>query len=219
VKVYELTLIYLLVGLGCAIALAARGGALGPRVLDASLALVLWPLIMPFALMRTSESRPTAPQSAVESAFLDAIRRAASTPLGRLLPDADTARALGARLRAAAARVAEIDALLAQPDFSLERAHARRAELSQGGDRQALDAVDSRIQNLARLRALRDRFSRELDAVAELLAQLRIQAEVVRLAGGLDDDTRERVADLLSRVEGLDAALGDDQVLPPAAHL
>ncbi|MEZ4266139.1 MAG: hypothetical protein R3F39_07155 [Myxococcota bacterium] len=215
-KLFELSLIYFLIGLGCALALAARGGAWGPRALDAGLALVLWPLIMPFALMRTSDSQPNTPVSAVESAFLDAIRRASSTPLGKLLPDAETARALGARLRGAAARVADIDALLAQPDFSLELAQRRRDELAERGDRQALDAVDSRIQNLNRLRALRDRFARELDAVAELLAQLRIQAEVVRLAGGLDDDTRERVADLLARVEGLDAALADDSVLPAA---
>ncbi|MCB9785252.1 MAG: hypothetical protein H6744_01040 [Deltaproteobacteria bacterium] len=211
----ELAIIYLLVGLGCAVALASRAGALGPRAIDAGLALLLWPLIMPFALMRAREPAPDADVSAVESAFLDAVRRAAATPLGKLLPDAEVARALGVRLREAAARVADIDGLLAQPDFSLERAQRRRAELQRGGDRLALDAVEGRIQNLLRLSALRDRFARELDAVAELLAQLRTQAEVVRLSGGPDGDTRERVAELLARIEGLDAVLGDDPALPP----
>ena len=61
-----------------------------------------------------------------------------------------------------------------------------------------------RIQNVRRLRSLRDRFARELDEVGELITQLTTQAEVLRLAGGPDSEVRYVVRELLSRVEGLD---------------
>ena len=46
-----------------------------------------------------------------------------------------------------------------------------------------------------------------LSRTRDLVAQLRVQAEVVRLAGALEEDTRDLVAELLGRVEGLDAIL------------
>src|SRR5256885_471674 len=74
----------------------------------------------------------------------------------------------------------------------------------------ALAHTGVRVQNIRRLRLLRDRFVRELDEVRELLAQLTTQAEVVRLAGVADDSAASLVRELVYRVEGLDQVLDHD---------
>ena len=185
-RALELGALWVVVGVGCAAALLwrQRGGWL-----DAALLVPFWPLLLPFHLLAQSPAPPAAP--ARESAFLEALRRASGTPLASLLPSEATAKLLARRLRLAEERVAEIDRLLAQRDVSDERAPA------------------ARLRTIERIRALRERFARELDDVGELLVQLRLSAEVVRLAGATDDGTRELVANLVARVEGLDEALGE----------
>jgi hypothetical protein len=109
----------------------------------------------------------------------------------------------------AADKVREIDGLLERPEFDEGRASARVLELEREGSSSALGTAKSRVQNIRRLRHLRDRFARELVDVEELLAQLTTQAEVVRLAGVPDSETRDLVQEILSRVEGLDSLLDD----------
>ncbi len=195
--------------MGCAALVAVRPANLSQRVLDALLMAALWPVYGPFLLARWS-GIDEAPGGS-EVAFLAALRRAEGTPLAALLPDERTARLLARRLRVAAAKVAEIDALLRRPEFDEPEAVARLEELQgRGASDNARSTASIRIQNIRRLRSLRDRFSRELDEVGELLKQLTTQAEVVRLAGTPDADTRDLVQEILSRVEGLDHMLDDD---------
>ncbi len=205
----SLALLYALVGLGCAcVALARR------RFADALLLAALWPLVGPFLLLAQAPADLVAPDQH-EAAFLAALRRASGTPLASLLPDAATVRALADRLRVAAAKVTEIDALLARPDFDEAAAAARHAALAaRDASETALSAAAMRLQNIRRLRALQRRFTRELEEVGELLGQLTMQAEVVRLAGAPDASTAELVRELVCRVEGLDAVL-DDGPDPP----
>ena len=73
------------------------------------------------------------------------------------------------------------------------------------------------MQNIRRLRAIRDRYARELDEVGELLAQLTTQVEVVRLAGSADASAADLVRELLARVEGLDEMLDDTPASATAA--
>ena len=140
---------------------------------------------------------------------MDALARAEGTPLACLLPDRTAARSLAGRLDIASARVEEIDRLLEQPAFSAQAAEARHRELAAAGDEAAAATALSRAQNIGRLRRLRDQYARELDVVRELTAQLRIQAEVVRLLGEADDGSRDLVIELVSRVEGIDTMLDD----------
>lgn len=198
--------LYLLVGCACAVLAFTRGGL--ASLADAALLLLFWPLYGPFFLMRRQGTDGLPADK--EAAFLAAIRRASGTPLGRLLPDGATARALARRLRTAARKVRELDTLLLRPDFSESQAAARVAELDQPqSSPTALASASMRLHNIRRLRALRDRFARELDEVGELVAQLTAQAEVLRLDHGLDAHNEELVIELLSRVEGLDQIIDD----------
>lgn len=185
----ELLLVYGVVGVACAgtLLLAQRG-----RILDAFLLLGFWPLYGPFLIMGAI--------SPVDEADL----------LGKLLPGDDAHRALNERLALAQGRVKEIDALLQRPDFSVEQTEVRQKRLLDAGDDRAAASARARLDNIHRLVALRTRFSRELTEVDELLAQLRVQSEVVRLAGRVDDGTRDLVNEIMCRVEGLDAILADD---------
>jgi hypothetical protein len=202
VTLVTFTLAYLAVGVVGAIAVFVRRRKPGA----AALALVVWPLELPFAFARDE------PPAGREGAFLAALRRAAATPLGGVLPDEAAARALAQRLGHAAARVTEIDAVLARPEMSELGARNRLAELERrGATPGAIAAAGSRLDNLRRLRALRDRCAAELDEVGELIDQLTAQAELVRLSGELDPAGAELVRELVARVEGLDQLLREEE--------
>lgn len=213
-----LCILYGMAGAGCALARLASRTAPQGRAADACLLLVLWPLYGPFMLLRVG-STPGIHGSidAGEVAFLVALHKAGNTPLGGALPDPATARALAGRLRVAAAKVTEIDALLGRPEFSETEVKKRVDALrGRGASECAVATAAGRLQNIRRLRALRDRFANELDEIRELLMQLTTQAEVVRLAGApsmTEPSTTELVRELVSRVEGLDQMLDDDPQL------
>lgn len=224
-----LAALYLAVGAGCVVAywaalgrVATSAGRGRMAVADAVLLGLLWPLYGPFLLMRSDDDAPVdgpaARPEAREVAFLSALRRARQTPLGAVLPDEATARALAQRLRVAAAKVAEIDGLLAQPVFDEDDVRRRLDDLTaRAASEWAVATARMRLQNIHRLRALRHRFAAELDEVGELLVQLTTQAEVLRLAGPAapsasveaPGDVADLVRELVSRVEGLDQMLDD----------
>lgn len=205
-SVTVLAVMYGLVGTACAVARASFRMQPTGRLSDAALLLLCWPLFGPFLLLRLHGD--TAER---EVAFLVALRRAENTPLGAILPDASTARQLAARLRVAAGKVDEIDAILRRPEFDEDDALARLGALrARSASETATSTAALRVQNIRRLRSLRNRFANELDEISELLMQLSTQAEVVRLAGSADASSAELVRELLLRVEGLDAVLDDD---------
>ncbi len=181
--------LYLLVGAGLATHRVVRGEATS-KFGDAGLLLVFWPLYAPFLVQWQPEQ---APVPGVENEFLEALERASETPLGSLLPDRAQVRRLAEQLEAARLRADEIDALLLRPEFSEK------------------NAPMGRVRKIRYLRELGERTRRELDEIRELLAQLRVQAEVVRLAGDVDGTTRELTVDLLARIEGMDRVLTEEQ--------
>jgi hypothetical protein len=207
VTVGALAIGYLVVGAVAALAWLARRGA----VVDALLLVPIWPMYAPVLLLASGDRDG-------ERQLLRALGRAASTPLGSILPDAATGRALGRRLRAATARLRDIDAVLARPDFDAGAAQLRIAELTERGAPAGVVATaELRVQTIERVRGLRQRFAAELDEVRELVAQLVAQAELVRLAGSGDDAATELVHELVARVEGLDHLMetGGDLVCSP----
>lgn len=206
-KLLELVVLYLLIGGGCAVTAVAVRGWNGPQMLDAVMLVPLWPLYGPFLL---AQGAPSSSDGTASAELLRSLARARGTPMAAFLPDEAAGRALAQRVRSAGERIAEIDALLVQPEFSEVDALARADAFRVKDERVAAAALEQ-ARNIRRLRALRDRFSRELDQVAELLKQLRIQAEVVRLAGATDDGVRELVHELLARVEGLDEVMELDE--------
>lgn len=198
---------YLAIGVVAGVVVARTG-----QVVRAVIAIVLWPIEVPFALLADEPASPR------EAAFIAALRRAGATPLGAVLPDEAAARALAARLGIAAHRVAEIDAVLARPEMSEPAARARVAELHhRGATTGAIAAATSRLDNLRRLRRLRDRCAGELEEVGELIDQLTAAAELVRLSGAADPAGGELVRELVARVEGLDQLLRDEEAEDAAA--
>jgi hypothetical protein len=186
--VVELAVIYAAVGAVAGVVTRVRRA---PAV-DALLTAALWPIYGPFLLIGGG-----APVDDRERELLAALRRASATPLGAVLPDEAAGRALARRLRDAAARVRDIDAVLARPDFDVAAARRRAG-------------AALRVQTIERMRKLRDRCAAELDEVDELIAQLVTQAELVRLAGADDGAAAELVRELVARVEGLDALLATE---------
>lgn len=185
---------YLAVGAALALALAVARRRLSPA--DAVLVVGLWPMYAPLALARATEPRR-------EAELLAALARAKASPLAGVLPDAESARILGGRLREAGARLGELDALLARPDFDPAAAERRAAELAARGASAAAATAQLRVRTLGQLRALRERYRSELDEVGELIAQLVTQAELVRLQPAIAHSSGELVRELVARVEGL----------------
>jgi hypothetical protein len=176
----EALALYLLAGLACAVAVSASGR--GQDRGDLAMLVLLWPLYGPFVLALGGGHRLRA-----ERDLRRALRRLAGTPFARLLPDRTALRALSRSVRAAAARVREIDAVIA--------------------------TVEARSGNpaLAQLQAARARFAGHLDEVDALLARLLTQVEVLRLGGVADGPGEELVGELVTRVEALGEMLEDGQ--------
>jgi hypothetical protein len=164
---------------------------------DALLIVGLWPLYAPLSFARDGDRGR-------EDELLAALARAQASPLAAVLPDAETARVLGSRLREAGARLAELDEVLARPDFDPRAAEQRAAELTARGAIAAAATAGLRVKTLGQLRGLRERYHRELDEVGELIAQLVTQAELVRLQPAIAAASSELVRELVARVEGLD---------------
>ncbi|MEO7731568.1 MAG: hypothetical protein ABIY55_11390 [Kofleriaceae bacterium] len=185
---------YIAIGALVALAVAAikRRLTLG----DALLIVGLWPLYAPLSFARDGDRGR-------EDELLAALARAQASPLASILPDAETARILGSRLREATARLAELDEVLARPDFDPRAVEQRAAELAARGATAAAATAGLRVQTLGQLRSLRERYHRELDEVGELIAQLVTQAELVRLQPAIAEASGELVRELVARVEGL----------------
>lgn len=185
---------YLAIGVFAVLAVSALRGA--PKLGDALLTIVMWPLWAPLALARD-------PQDHREQELLGALARAQASPLAAVLPDAESARVLASRLREASQRLAELDDVLSRPDFDPATASLRARDLERRGALQAAATADLRVKTLGQLRTLRERYRSELEEVHELIAQLVTQAELVRLQPAAAQSSSELVRELVSRVEGL----------------
>lgn len=184
---------YVAIGAAAALVIAAAKRRLS--AVDALWIVGLWPLYAPLAW---SDAAP-----GPDGELLAALARAQASPLAAVLPDAETARILGGRLREAGARLTELDAVLARPDFDPVAVEQRATELAARGATSAAATAGLRVKTIGQLHALRERYRRELDEVRELIAQLVTQAELVRLQPAIAEASGELVRELVTRVEGL----------------
>ena len=198
--------LYFLVGVGHAFTAFARWR----RWADVGPLLLLWPLYAPLLFGGGGEGSTSPPihPSEDERALFDALDRAQQTSLKTLLPDRADREALAQRLREAKKMVSECEALLRDPAFDEAQAvrHLGDAESRESSDC-AVAAARSHVQNIARLRAMHARSSRELEDIGRLLIQLRVQAEIVRLSDGEADGVSDLLDELVHRIEGLDVVL------------
>lgn len=206
-RALELAVLYGVVGVGLATAAAvaarwAPGRLTAVTALDVLVLVPFWPLYGPLLFLGARDGAPRPPASSNALATL-----LADLPNGASASGGQRLETLAARVQEARAHLAEIERRLAQPELDRERASSRAEELERRGEPRAAAAARRRLASIDRLRAVRDRITRELTEVDELTLQLRVQAEVVRLSGSTADDTGELVQELLARVEGLEAIL------------
>ncbi|CAN5873294.1 hypothetical protein BH11MYX3_BH11MYX3_35620 [soil metagenome] len=192
-----------MLGLGyVAIGVMIAGGAVVLRrrisAADRLFLVVLWPLAAPLMFGgHREEADPVAAE------LVAALARAQASPLASVLPDAETARVLASRLREAGNRLADLEQVLARPDFDEAAATRRADDLAARGASGAAATAQLRVRTLGQLRALRVRYRGELDEVRELIAQLVAHAELVRLQPSIAHASSELVRELVTRVEGL----------------
>ena len=182
--------------IGIAVAIGAALAGRRPGAGDVLLLTAVWPLAGPMILFGDRER-------ADDHELVSALARASTSPLASILPDAETARVLGARLREASSRLTDLDTVLARPDFDPAAAQRRASELTARGASAAAATAQLRVRTLGQLRDLRERYRSELDEVRELIAQLVTQAELVRLQPSIAQASSELVRELVTRVEGL----------------
>lgn len=182
--------------IGVAVAIGAAIAGRRPTAGDVLLLTAVWPLAGPMILFGDRERSD-------DHELVSALARASTSPLASILPDAETARVLQARLREASARLADLEDVLARPDFDPAAAQHRASELTARGATAAAATAQLRVRTLGQLRELRERYRSELDEVRELMAQLVTQAELVRLQPSIAQASSELVRELVTRVEGL----------------
>jgi hypothetical protein len=113
----------------------------------------------------------------------------------------------------AASRHAELDALLRRDGFDDVAAASRVAELEQArASSRALATARLHLDNVRRLRAMRDRDARALEELADLIQALRTQLVLARFAGSSVEGVGGIVSEVWARVEGLGAAIDAHEI-------
>lgn len=211
----SLAVLYAVVGAGMAVYVFHRSvGATRTRVAHAALALPLWPLWAPIALFgREERERVTAhghrSLGRIEAALREGVEAARGSPLESLLSESSAER-MKAEVARAAAREAELSALLARAEFDVEAAERRVARLeTEGASPRALATARVHLENVRRLVHLADRDARALEDLAELAEALRTQLVLARYAGSSLEGIGGIVSEVWARVEGLGEAFED----------
>lgn len=202
----DLTLLYSIVGLGCAVVVYRKThGPTKKRLASAAVAIPLWPIWVPIALIDDAPPRSRASDRAarIETELTEAVRAAAGSPFEVLLPR-DAAEQIRAELDHALTRIAELDDVLAQPSLDIHAAEARVSELTQAGaSRRAIRTAVLHRDNVARIQALRDKHVRAIEELAELVGALRSQLVLARYAGSSPEGVGGIVSEMWARVESL----------------
>jgi chromosome segregation ATPase len=152
----------------------------------ASLHACFWPLFLP-VLLPTATTPPGTESSRIDTAeatLHDALQR-----LGRELGDPlslETARvrSLGTALRAAARRLAELDAVLSAPDHDVEALARELAALDARQDSKPVaDILRERLAHLSRLEALRAQARADLERALARAGELATRLTLLRYEG------------------------------------
>jgi hypothetical protein len=201
----DLALLYGVAGVGCAALVWRRTrGSPRRRMASAALALPLWPVWAPLALVPDPPRRTpaTGRVARIEAELAHALDAARGSPLSILLSH-EAADRIRREVRLAAARIDELDQVLALPGFDRTEADRRVDALTETGQPRALRTAVLHRDNVARLEALRDRHARVLEELGELVAALRSQLVLARYAGSSPEGVGGIVTELWARVESL----------------
>lgn len=213
----ETLLLYLVIGCAVAAANALLAGQARwhDRLFGFVAAALFWPILAPFILTKRRALPPLpgdgsleARISAAEARLLSSLGSLDGVAEDILTPEVERVRGLGEALRRMARRAAEMDALLATPELSRDRALAALAQLKAGDGDPRNRTVRARLANIERLEAMR---TETLEALEQALLEVeeigshtallkfadRPGEEVVRMIRGIADSV-EAVAEGLA---------------------
>ena len=215
-SLFDLIAIYAVVGAGCAVVMLRRSSDRPRhRLASACLALFLWPIWAPIALIPDAAPRSRAQGRAARiRAELDqAVTAAENSPFEVLLPKRAATR-IQDEVEHAVQRVAELNTILSQPSFDRQSAEARVKELTDArASRRALKTAALHRDNVVRIEALRDRQVRALEELGELVGALRSQLVLARYAGSSPEGVGGIVSDMWARVESLGEVMSAQDAL------
>jgi hypothetical protein len=221
VRLVDLAVLYFAAGVACAVALYRRSEDRGRASLVSALTAVpLWPLWAPIAW--TSERAPrSASRRAHESeaveriraALVEAVESIRGTPFEPLL-GRDAEKTIVDEAERVSARSRELGELLAREEFDLSAASRKLESLerSQASPRVCASAR-LHVENVRRLRNLRDGDVRALDELSALVVALRTELMVAKLSGSSGGAVDDIVGDLWAHIEGLRQA--SEELSPP----
>jgi hypothetical protein len=196
--------LYLLVGIGVALAVFLTLGSAPGRRWNALLALLFWPLYLPLLLTRAGGSasgspRRSPPPSDEMTAAIVQVDRELAAALASLDGWADGVRESATeRIRslrgswfAQAERIREMDRLLKVT----ERPDPEAAEQSQG----QAEHLEGRLQNLAKLREVRRRSYDDLMGTLAWIRELISMIHLAKFTGAPPARAEELVAQILNQ--------------------
>jgi hypothetical protein len=214
-RVIDLLVAYLGVGVACAVVVGRWARGRVPTVLDRVLVVFVWPIYVP-ALLAPAPAPPLAMRisgtaagiiRAERAALVAAVDAVANTPVRACLPTREQLETLVARIESLDAKVAELDGVLVRDEFDPTRAAtAVRAAEREGGS--LLESAQMVQRSIEQLKAMRALAAKERDELLALCGRLRTQLTVVRFAertGG--DELGGLVSEILVRVEAVGASL------------
>jgi hypothetical protein len=215
-RLVDLFALYFVVGIAAGVAIYARAAVRdGRAVASAVLAVPLWPLWAPIALTAHRAPPPFMLEGVprqIEAALAEALDAVEGSPLENLLSKGAVTNILG-EVERAAARCAELDALLARPELDPDLAAQRLTALeSEGAAPRTLASARLHHENVRRLVNLRARDRQALEELTDLVAALRTQLVLARYAGSSAEGVGGIVTEMWARVEGLGAAIELDDM-------
>ncbi len=192
-----LFLVYLLGGVGCALFALLRCGR--SNALDLLSMVLLWPLCAPFLFAAGATTA-----RAVHS------RR----------PPEEQMKVLTKHCEKLRARLAEIDAVLGQKQWSRDEMMSKRKGLDEdsGPVSLAMDAISVRLEHIERLHFLRKVHAHELEDAQALLDQLRSQTQLSRFLETREGDEMPHLADIRERIADSELMLASETELMALCH-
>jgi hypothetical protein len=228
--------IYLLIGIGVGVAVYLSDLARSPaqRGFQTAAGLVFWPLFLPLLLQRV-QARSAAPVDGppwadelaksiaqVESELNEALRSLHGWADEALHGHAGRLQALGRHWQAQAARIREMDRLLALPEYTVpnDAIQAERPAVRDGAA--TLDGLgcwaDAMCQIVERLRQVRQGAHEELMDSLARVRQVAAMLHLARFTGAPPARAAELLADIEAAVERSQTATVPDETIPAAAN-
>jgi hypothetical protein len=211
-------LLYALVGVCIATALVLRESSAGAARKVASFlgAALFWPIFAP--LMWSSPAAPAAPSArkpqpqsalsprirAAEEQLLAALGKVDGVAEDILAPEVARVRSVTGQLASMESRVAEMDALLASPEFNALGAQKALEDLAARGVPEVdprMQSVRSRLRNIDRLKSMRARTCEDLERVVLKIEEMSSQLQLLKFAGRPDAEVVALIKDIAECVE------------------